>query len=72
MSSHRARTLNICNENSLVSAVAVPPGFINFEIPVKLNKGENFIRFNVMNGSERSCDISALNKIDSRYLTVAI
>ena len=68
----RVRTLNICNENSVISAVDVPPKFINLEVPVKLNKGENFIRFQVMNGFERPRDIPGLYNNDARYLGIAI
>ena len=72
MSFHRARSLNICSENSVISTVEVPPEFITLDIPVQLHKGENFIRFQVLDGSERPCDIPALDNADSRNLDVAV
>jgi len=72
LSFHRARTLNICSENSVISALEVPAGFISFEVPLKLHKGENSIRFQVLDVSERPCDIPVLNSTDSRNLGVAI
>jgi hypothetical protein len=72
LSFYRARTLNICNEKSIISSVGVPAGLINFETPVKLHKGENFIWFEAIGGSERPCDIPGSNNNDSRNLSLAI
>lgn len=72
MSFHSARSLNICSENSVISTVEVPPELITLEIPVQLHKGENVISFQVLDGSERPCDIPALNTTDSRNLDVAV
>jgi hypothetical protein len=63
--------MSIYNENSIISNVEVTPTFINIEIPVKLHKGENSIRFHVLE-SQRPCDIPTLNSTDSRKLGVAI
>ena len=68
----RARTLNICSENSVISAVEVPPNITPVEIALKLHKGENSIRFQVLDGIQKPCDVSALNSTDSRNLGVAI
>lgn len=68
----RARTLNICSENSVISAVEVPPNITPVEIALKLHKGENSIRFQVLDGIQKPCDVSALNSTDSRNLSVAI
>jgi hypothetical protein len=72
MSFYRARTLNLCSGNSVISTIEVPTEFITFETPVKLHKGENFIRFQAQDESERPCDIPALHSTDSRNLFIAV
>lgn len=69
---YHSRTLNIFNEDSVISTVEVPPEFITLEIPVKLHKGENFIRFQVADGSERTGAIPVLDNTNSSNLVVAI
>lgn len=72
MSFHRSRTLNIYTDNVGVSAIEVPSRIITTEIPLKLHKGENLIRFQVIGAPERPSDISGLNSTDYRNLSVAI
>lgn len=72
LSFYCTRNMSVYNEGSVISTVEIPPKYITAEIPVKLNKGENFVRFQVLDGSERPCDIPSFNSIDSRNLGVAI
>jgi hypothetical protein len=72
MSFYCARTLNIYNGNSVISTTEVPTDFITLETPVKLHKGENLIMFKVRDGSERPCDIPALESTDCRSLSMAV
>ncbi len=71
-----ARNLSIISENSSISTIKVPTDLksrtFSFETPVKLHKGENLISFQVMDGSDRPCDIPTLNFPDPRNLGVAI
>lgn len=72
LSFYRERTLNVYKEDLLISTAKIPAEFITLQIPVKLYKGENTIRFQVLDRPERPCDIQGLNSNDCRALSVAI
>jgi hypothetical protein len=69
---YRNRTLEIfCNGVSAVR-VAVPTSFIDISVPIRLAKGVNTVRLHVPEGCERPSDLSVLNSVDSRCMSVAV
>jgi GT2 family glycosyltransferase len=73
ISFHLARTLEIYSGDGLAARFAVSAsGFINAIVHLCLGNGVNIIRFHVPEGCNRPCDITGLNNLDDRYLSVAI
>jgi hypothetical protein len=68
----RPKTLEIVTGQEQGFKGSVPPYYIPISIPLKLRKGENLIRFHVLDQGERGIDIPGLNSTDTRSLTVAI
>jgi hypothetical protein len=72
LSFYHNRTLEIYTSDMLMTTVSVPTSFINVEVPVRLARGMNTLRFYVSEGCERPCDKPELNNPDSRCLSVAM
>lgn len=72
LSFYRPRTLEIYSGEGLVESISVPStGFIDVTTPIILFKGANNVRFHVLEGCERPCDIKELNNPDNRCLSIA-
>jgi len=72
LSFYHNRTLEIYTSDMQMTRVSVPTSFINVEVPVRLARGMNTLRFHVPEGCERPCDKPELNNPDSRCLSVAM
>ena len=69
---YHPRTLDIYNGDNLQLRETVPSDFITISTQILLEKGSNFIRFQVAEGCERPCDIPELQSDDCRCLSLAI
>jgi hypothetical protein len=69
---YRNRTLNISSRGAPVGQVVVPTSFVNMSMPIILDKGVNNLRLYVPEGCDRPSDITELNSLDSRCLSVAV
>jgi hypothetical protein len=72
LSFYRPRTLEVYSRGKLAARVDVPTSFINVGVPLHLAKGENTVRLQVPEGSERPSDKPELNNPDSRFLSLAV
>lgn len=68
---HEPRTLQCYLNGKLIHEQVVSPKFVKLEIPIKLKKGENVLRFYTPDGCERPCDFSELKNPDARCLSFA-
>lgn len=69
---HHKKTLETYVNGNLVSIKSVPVSFVNLESDVSVKKGINTINLIVPEGSDKPCDVSELEKEDTRDLSVAI
>ena len=72
LSFYRPRTMEVYVGNELATRADVPTSFISLSAPIRLAKGSNTVRFHVLDGCVRPCDIKELNNPDERCLSVAV
>ena len=73
LSFYRPRTLEIyVNDLSQIWAEVPTEGFVMVNVPISLNKGANLVRFHVLEGCERPCDIPELKNKDERGLSLVV
>jgi hypothetical protein len=66
------RTLQVFSQDKLVAESIVPTGPIAMQIPIDLKRGNNLVRFGVLEGCGSPHDIPELNNVDGRCLSVGI
>jgi len=71
LSAYKSRTLQVYLNDKLIHEQKIQTKSMKLEIPIKLKKGENIIRFYTPEGCQRPCDISELKSIDIRCLSFA-
>jgi 2-polyprenyl-3-methyl-5-hydroxy-6-metoxy-1,4-benzoquinol methylase len=72
ISFRNSKTLRMSDGNLQDVLQIVPTSLAPIKVPISLKEGPNIIRFKILEGGERPCDIPEMNSEDGRCLGIAI